>query len=272
MIKLYFTSLFLICSLSLFSQENKPNVLDNEYTPPSSSFLGSVQSDESRGKVPSTVNKHSFRFNITDYLHSNIMGLYEYNMLPQLSATFGLGRPVGKDWITWLFQDEMWGEEMAISQAHSDISYFHMLDECNFKSGLSLSATIRFYLCKENTTHFSMPFFEIGLLNIRRSYTIQKYSTSYNYNSIPISNDEDFKTDATSLIVNFGKQWNRGGGNLKFSHEISWGLGLKFLRYDKYDAVTELTTTTYENSGTRIADIIPFLGFTYSIGVGWKKE
>jgi hypothetical protein len=78
--------------------------------------------------------------------------------------------------------------------------------------------------------------------------------------------------DFKYFSVNCGYDWTYGDGRIRFTHELSIGVGMKLYLWDRYDLINNTQTGSYrydKNNEMKMSYRCPFFALTYQMGFGW---
>ncbi|MEI7595956.1 MAG: hypothetical protein WCK02_09430 [Bacteroidota bacterium] len=266
--KYLFLLFFYLIYSSSYAQVATPNILDNTYTPPSNTIFGSQNaintlniSTSARNFIP---NNNNFKLNISNIVRSNIVFLYERSFNSKVSIIMGGGMPFEKDFIYNTFLD-MYSNIFNTQVSSSDLTYQEFINGAKYKKGYILSGSFRLF---DNNKYY-----EIGIERVGRTLNYDTATVANNYEKRLIL-DQKINTAITSYFCNMGWQFNSGDNKFKLSHELSFGIGIKVLSYDSYNAnnivfLGSLQEQVYTKNGLKEKKTMPFIGFNYNIGFGW---
>ncbi|MEI6347908.1 MAG: hypothetical protein WCP69_08180 [Bacteroidota bacterium] len=257
-----FMIIFFTFTIRFGLAQNK-NPLDERYTPLKSSIFGSEKSSKK-----SNLNNDIFRsanmikLSLTDFARSQVRLVYERSFSSSFSVTAGFGWSYGPDYIenlstsgglmTDLFKQNEPGEELSSLQHFS-----------KYQSGYSISTTLKYIISEE---YPSTSFVEFGY-----KYARQNYKSLIEISGVPVS-DALFKANFNVLSVAYGNNWTYSSGRISFTHELSYGLGLKFYSWDQYLEIRDnrgYSVSFDKQANKTISNKYPIFILRYQMGIGW---
>lgn len=262
---LIFISAVFSCSMA-FSQTVVPgrdNEFDKKYSPPPNSIFNKTnkKNNESSGSSEITI-KNSIKFSPTMLARQKVGFFYERSITDGFSATFGLGKAFGRDFIEAVGMDAFTLEDYSSNTATPG----SLLQGTYNSSSPFLSAGLRLYYSGET---FDGGYVDLFYRHESTEYIIGNQLDGYRVEGSRIA---EFKMNS----FNFGFGFSGVSGNKgNITHDFFMSMGIRMYQYTKYDrldvpTVTGSTETIYRYGGTSLtARVAPSVNICYSIGFGF---
>ncbi|MEI6347907.1 MAG: hypothetical protein WCP69_08175 [Bacteroidota bacterium] len=259
--KIKLVLIFAFFSIQFLKAQNS-NPLDEKYTPPRSSVFGSSQKNLNISDNENDSPCHAIKIPVLEILRGEFRILYEQRIINRLTAEVGIGMPVAGNFVNkaiagiWF---GLWGDPDPDYRDYGDtrVALKTMLDNSVFDSGYLFSFGLRYYFPMGNN---APSYIDITYKNVAQNFFIVNSSflkSTFSYNN-------------KFITVNLGYSWASGNSTIKFIHNLGFGLGAKWGKWDEFIAtVPNLVSPKFNTTGNKKSNIVPILSIKYNIGLNW---
>jgi len=262
--------ILLITNIIKVNSQNK-NPLDEKYTQPSNSLFGSKTLDKEKTNVGFDdayfIPQNKIFFGLSEVSRGQFNFYYERKINNYFSAAAGSGLIFFKDYI-----EELFVHSMNNSIGDNELYFRDLFKNSKLNFGYTLSLNVKILTNPNNTSSY----FKFDFRHENKKYTLSNPNIDNFYEDFYYfqSNELEWKQTNNVLFLLRGITIASSNKKYRFMHDVSFGVGIKFLKYDKY-----LNTGQIENdykiaskvNGETINLKQPLFTLRYHLGIGWEK-
>lgn len=250
----------IIITLLLFAYFNSKaqNSDEDKLSPPKNSIFNNNRDNTNNNNETTDKPKNSIRIPILSMIRTEFGLQYERSFSPKFSSTVGFG------YLSNIDKVEKISSELVYDLSENKTSGRHiskLLSDSKMKSGFYYELSLKYETSGEQKIS---SFFEFGYKNTNRILTLTNNEVNYI--------NPEYHLACHYLRLSSGFLFYGSGANkIKFTHELSYGIGFKIAKWNKYyfNQNTNLPDDTYIRSNTKESYTYPYLTFRYAIGFGW---
>lgn len=282
--------IFIFCLVSsfyfpVFSQQNNtnPNSLDDVYQPAGNSLFNQEnleRKDWGRLAVPMTIGVKLIPFQL---MRGSLLAETEIAFRRNASLLLGVGYQITNDFVLQRFNNSY----LSNSNSTNFIAFNELLNNSEFAEGgmmyllafrtysdkLQFGSFNNYYGNSQNSAGKTMNDWYQSFVIMYNSSSYRIDTSAY-YHKLKIVGSDTFK--ASSLFVQSGLGFSYAlSGRVKTIHDFYLHLGLRVIRYTKYEInrnfnpSTSLMNEYFLNTGSyKLSMMAPSIHFGYSIGIG----
>lgn len=253
--------LMLLLALTLHAYSQNSNPLDERFTPPPTSiFAGKGKNDGGLNSSSSfTVLSHAIKISTLELSRGEFGLLYEQKLIKNITIEAGIGICFAENYVNQInsmIMGGLWNEEFY------DKDYFlynvlplrKMLVDGSFSSGYLYSIAVRNYF---STFNNSSMFLDLVFKKANQEFFLG--GKGYKNSSFSYKN--------TYVTLNLGYSWKSAIPKVVFIHNIGFGLGVKFSKWDLFMPINpNYYPFVYEKKDQLKTGINPIVSLKYNLG------